>query len=153
MGRSAAVIERLQQGRLGRLVKFGAVSAVSIVITQASLAILFGFVRMSARPANILAACISTIPAYQLSRRWVWQKSGPSHMTREVVPFWSMALLGLAFSTWAAGVMEQWAKHHLHSHLSQTLAIMVSSLASYGVLWLVRFFVLDHLVFHDREVL
>jgi putative flippase GtrA len=156
MGRPAAVIERLQQGRLGRLVKFGAVSAVSIVLSQSLLALFVGVMRLHEQLGAILSASISTLPAFQLSRRWVWRKQGSSHMTREVLPFWFMALLGLALSTFVVGITGRWARHHIDvqkHHLTFTLVVMLSQLAAYGVLWLVRFFVLDHLVFHEREVI
>ena len=38
---------------------------------------------------------LSAIPAYLLSRYWVWQKRGKNHFWREVVPFWSLAFVGL----------------------------------------------------------
>lgn len=145
------LLDRLRSGRVGRLVKFGMVSAVSIVVSQVSIAVLFGLFRLSAQWSNIGAACIALVPSFQLSRRWVWQKKGSSHLTREVVPFWAMALIGLALSTVAAGLAEDWAKANLTSHFARTIVVMVGVLGSYGVLWLARFFILDHLVFHDRE--
>ncbi|HEX2117654.1 MAG TPA: hypothetical protein VHF91_00595, partial [Acidimicrobiales bacterium] len=39
---------------------------------------------------------------YYLNRKWAWGKKGKSHLMKEIVPFWSLALLGLIFSTWAA---------------------------------------------------
>ncbi len=151
MARPAAVIERLQQGRLGRLVKFGAVSAVSILISQSLLALFVGVMRLHEQVGAVLSASISTLPAFQLSRRWVWRKKGSSHLTREVLPFWFMALLGLALSTFTVGVTGRWARQNIDSHLTFTLVVMISQLAAYGALWLVRFFVLDHLVFHNRN--
>ena len=42
---------------------------------------------------------ISAFPAYYLSRKWVWGKSGKSHFKKEVLPFWIFVFIGLVFST------------------------------------------------------
>lgn len=141
---------RFRSERWRRLFRYSAVSVVAVLVNQTALAIGFGLLHLPARTANLFATACATVPAFQLNRRWVWKQSGRSHFRREVLPFWVMAFLGLAFSTWSTGVGESWAEDNVSSRALQTIVVMASSLASYGLLWVAKFLVLDHLVFADR---
>ncbi|HUR49576.1 MAG TPA: GtrA family protein [Acidimicrobiales bacterium] len=131
--------------RVRRLIKFGAVSAVAVVISQITLLVTFGLLHWTARPANLAAFVLATIPSFELNRRWTWRRSGRTHMRREVIPFWVLAFAGLFVSDVATRFAEN-ASEDLASRTSRTLVIMGASLATYGVLWLVKFALLDHLV-------
>jgi uncharacterized membrane protein len=69
------------------------------------------------------------------------------------VPFWAMALLGLAFSTWAAGVAESNAHRITSSHFGATVIVMAAALGAFGVLWIGKFVVLNKVLFvhHGEE--
>jgi GtrA-like protein len=54
------------------------------------------------RPANVIACAVAAVPSFHLNRSWAWGRRGRSRLLREVAPFWALAFLGLAFSTWAA---------------------------------------------------
>ena len=84
-----------------KLIKYAGVSLISTIVSQVVLLFTFGiFHVMSEVPANIVANLFATIPSYTLNRRWVWGKSDRSHFWREVVPFWVLSFVGLAFSAW-----------------------------------------------------
>ena len=78
--------------------KYSAVSIINVAVGQALL-VLFAALLHNAWVANILAVCLSAIPAYYLTRAWVWGKKGKSHLTKEVLPFWGFAFAGLIMST------------------------------------------------------
>ena len=80
---------------------------------------------------------ISAGPAYVISRYWVWQKTGKSHFMSEVVPFWSLALVGLAAST----ALVSYASDYSDS----TVVLMGANLVAFGGVWVVKFFVLEFL--------
>ena len=54
---------------------------------------------MPAVAANVVANVVATVPSYVLNRRWVWGRGGRSHFWREVMPFWVLSFIGLAFSS------------------------------------------------------
>ena len=62
--------------------------------------------------ATLAGNLIATLPAYQLNRTWTWGKRGRSHFRREIVPFWTMSFLSIAFSQLGAF----WARHEEHAH-------------------------------------
>jgi putative flippase GtrA len=131
-----------------KLIKYASVSAISTIVSQVTLFMTFGVFRvMSEVPANILANVIATIPSYTLNRRWVWGKNGKSHFWREVMPFWVLSFIGLAFSSvavWAAG---SFARHHNLGHGSTTLLVNAANLMSFAILWIVKFVIYNKL-FH-----
>ena len=81
-----------------KLLKYSAVSAISVVIGETCLVIFQLVLGLSPGWANLAAAAVATFPSYELNRTWAWGKSGKSHLWKEVVPFWVLAFVGLALS-------------------------------------------------------
>ena len=75
------------------------VSVVNVVVGQSLLLMFHAILGWPQAAANALAVLISAVPAYYLSRAWVWGKSGKSHFKKEVLPFWIFVFIGLVFST------------------------------------------------------
>jgi putative flippase GtrA len=141
----AAPTARVSAASLRKLFRYSLVSVVSAAVGQATLIGLYGFARWSAREANVVSCCLAALPSYYLNRRWVWRKSGSSHLLKEIVPFWLLALLGLGFSTWFVGVMDTWARHNTTSRPLRTLVVVFASAAGFGVLWFVKLLVLNRM--------
>lgn len=139
---------RTDTGR--KLIRYGLASVVNVIVAQAVLAFAFGLLHWSARPAAVLAAVVAAVPAYWLARRWVWGRSGRSHLVKEVLPFWALALVGLALTTWVAGEAEAVGTDATSSRAGQTVILMGSVLAISAVFWAVRFFLLNGILFADR---
>ena len=139
--RPVGVLARFR--RLGP--KFVAVSLIGTVISQSLIVLFKGRWDWNGAVANLVAVCISAVPSYYLNRAWVWGKRGSSSMAREVLPFWIMTLAGLALSTFFAYVADRiW---------DATIAVNIANLAGFGVLWVVKFLVLDQYVFSSAEPL
>jgi putative flippase GtrA len=125
--------------------KFIAVSLIGTVISQSLIVLFKGQWDWNGGVANLVAVCISAVPSYYLNRAWVWGKRGSSSMAREVLPFWIMTLAGLALSTFFAYVADRiW---------DATIAVNIANLVGFGVLWFVKFLVLDQYVFSSAEPL
>jgi putative flippase GtrA len=147
-------IRRFLLSELGQKgLKYVAVSALSITVTEAVLAFAFGVLGWRARVANLVAFVSGGIPAYVLNRRWTWRKTGRSHLTREVLPFWALAFIGLALSTLAVGFAEDAAPELTDSRSRQTVLVMAASLAAYGAVWTGKFIAFDRLLFGERALL
>lgn len=134
-----------------KLVRYGMASAVNVVVAEAVLAFAFGLLHWSARRAAVLAAVVAAFPAFWLARRWVWGRTGRSHLMKEVVPFWALALIGLALTTWVAGIAEDAGADVTDSRLGQTIILMASVLGVSLLFWAVRFVLLNGILFADRE--
>ena len=132
--------------------RYTMVSVISVVLGQVLLAVTFGLLKWSAAWSNVFAVGVSAIPAYYLNRAWAWGKRGRSHFMKEVLPFWAMAFLGLALSTFFVDVAHHRAVNYSDSRLLQTAIINGASIAAFGVLWVAKFVVLNKLMFaHHPE--
>jgi putative flippase GtrA len=130
--------------RRQRLLRFGAVSVMNVTITQVLLQSFYRVTSLGAAWSNVLAVSLSAAPAFLVLRRWVWGKTCNHSVTREIVPFWTYTLLGLAISTAAvAGVEERW---------ESAIAVSLANIAAFGVLWITKFVLLDRWLFADRSV-
>jgi putative flippase GtrA len=138
--------------RWGRKVlRYSLVSVTSIAVSQSVLIVAFGMLHWTARLANVVGCAAATVPSYYLNRSWTWGRRGRSHLWREVVPFWALAFLGLAFSTWAADFASALASQAAASHATTTAIVMTGSLLAFGVLWIGKFAVINALLFTGRS--
>ena len=150
MSRPAPSLQLLRTATGRKLLRYGMASVVNVVVAQVVLALAFGVLHWTARAAAVLAAVVAAGPAFWLARSWVWGRSGRSHLVKEVLPFWGMALLGLALTTWVAGVAEAAGTDLTDSRLGQTLILMGAVFGISGVIWAARFFVLNGVLFAER---
>src|ERR1700730_2905309 len=112
---------RTPEGR--KVVRYAVVSVISLIVSLIVLGVCHGLINWSAFWSNIAATAVATVPSYELNRKWAWGKSGKSHLWKEVVPFWVLAFIGLAFSTYWAVAADSLAKHHHFSHLGRTVVV------------------------------
>jgi putative flippase GtrA len=121
---------------------------VSVATTLLSAGVLVGLVLgagMGAGPANVVAVCCGIPVSYVANRRWTWRRTGRGSVAREVVPFWILSLAGLLTSTlvvtWVSELTAAW------SDGVRAAALPAAEAATFAVLWLVQFAVLDRLIF------
>jgi putative flippase GtrA len=137
----------LQRPGLRKLIKYSMVSLISVVVSQIVQLGTF-FLTHNGVLSSIVAVAAGTVPSYELNRRWTWRKNGPSHLWREIVPFWVMSFIGLVFSTVCVYGAEQWAETRDLGKTNTALLLNASSLAAFGLLWVGKFLIINHLLFH-----
>lgn len=141
--------ERPRRERLRQLARYAACSVVSIVITEALLALVYGDLRLAPAVAcSMLASAVAAVPTFFLYRSWVWRLQGPSRLRAEVVPFWIVTAAGILLSTLGVAAVTAFVPQGVfHGHLARAAVVDGASVASFGVLWVARFVVLDRWVF------
>jgi putative flippase GtrA len=137
-----------------KLIRYSATSMICVVLSTAILTFLVGVLHWGAFGASLTATAVSTVPSYELNRKWAWGKSGKGHVWREVVPFWTLAFIGLAFSTWASVEAESVAKHHHFPHLLHTVVVDGAFIGAFGVLWVGKFVIFNKILFahHPQDL-
>lgn len=123
-----------------KLLRYSTASVVGVITGQAALLICFVGFGMAAIPANLISCVAGGIPNYSINRAWTFDKHGKNSLTREVIPFWSMALAGLVLST----VAVAWADNRFDG---SALAVVFANTGSFGILWIAKFFILDRVLF------
>lgn len=129
-----------------KLIRYTTVSAISALTSLVILSFVYGVLQLWTEvPSVLFANVMAGIPSYFLNRQWVWGKSGRSHLWREVLPFWVMSLTGIGFALFTASLARNFAlDHHLH-HLARTVLVVGANVAAFGIVWLLKFIVLNRL--------
>ena len=115
--------------------RYLALSVLNVVNHQVVLFVGNSVVGLSAGLANVIAATVSAVPSFIVSYRWVWKSAG--NPRNQILPFWLIALAGLAVSTGMAIVAER--------AFGAGLAVNAGALAGYFFVWVAKFFLLDRL--------
>ncbi|MEM9204465.1 MAG: GtrA family protein [Actinomycetota bacterium] len=126
-----------------KLLRYCGVSVINVIVGQAILAFCLAVVGLGGVPSQVIAAMLSAIPAYILSKRWVWKQTGQDSFRNEVLPFWIIALVGLIFAVSSIAVVEQFTDN--------TPVIMLTSLGAYGVVWVAKYLILDRLMWASSD--
>ncbi len=137
----------LQTPVFRKLVKYSMVSLVSILVSQITQLVAF-FLTHNGVLSSLIAVAVGTVPSYELNRRWTWKKNGPSHLWREIVPFWVMSFIGLVFSTLCVFFAERWADDRGLTKAHTALLLNLASLFAFGILWIGKFVIINRLLFH-----
>jgi putative flippase GtrA len=97
--------------------------------------------------ATLSGNLVAVVPSYYWNRAWAWGKRGKSHFRREIVPYWSMAFLGIAFSQLGA----LWARHEVHSHnwsrFDSTAVVSLTNVLCFAIFFLLKLMVFNR-IFH-----
>lgn len=119
------------------MVRFLAVTVCNVTLSQIVLYIGNGLLGISGGWASVIAALVGMGPAYYLSRRWVWGKSGSHSFRTELAPFFGIAILGLVISAAFAEAADR--------TFGAGLLVNVGNLLGYFVVWVIKFLLLDRL--------
>lgn len=135
---------RLRTPIVEKLLKYSVASGTGVVTDAVVLVLCAEAVGMSFMASHLTAVGVSSIPNYLINRYWTWQQQGKNRLWGEVVPFWVMSFLGFLLSTaFVAYAKEEWGT---------TIMVLIANLSGFGVLWILKFLVLDKLmwkVVHD----
>ena len=125
-----------------RLIRFGGVTIVSTVVGLATLFVGLRVFNQSGIVANFWSVVFSTPPAYYLNRAYVWGRGTTDHSaSREVGPFWILTLLGWVVSTIAIAIAD--------TQTDSEILLLVTQMASFAALWLVKFAFLEKFLWPD----
>lgn len=127
-----------------KLLRYCGVSVVNVITGNGTLLLCLEVFDLHRLLSVLIAWTVSTVPAYLLSRRWVWQQTGSNSVRNEVAPFWILALIGLLFSgfcVWIAGFFTD-----------NSLVLLVVNLGAFGVVWVAKYLVLERLMWGTGRV-
>ncbi len=136
-----------------KLIRYTTVSLISALTALVVLGLIYGVLRLGTEVVcALIANLVAGVPSYLLNRHWVWKKHGRSHIWREVVPFWVMSVTGILFALFTANLAHNFADNHHLQHLARTLLVEGANIAAFGILWVLKFLILNRLFAQIAEV-
>lgn len=135
-----SAVRRLRDEHGAKALRYCGVSAVNVTVGLSVLTVCHALLGWPAVTANLSAWMMATVPAYLLSRAWVWEQSGSHRLGGEVLPFWIVALVGLAISSLAVAFVERFTQ--------RTLFVVCGTMSAYGVVWIAKYLFLDQVIWH-----
>jgi putative flippase GtrA len=137
-----------------KIFRYSMVSVISTGVSFTVLFLVYGVGHLWPEvPSTVFANVVATFPSYWLNRTWAWGKTGRSHLVKEIIPFWAMAAVGIAFSIVGASIA-----HHIvvkdfpNNHLAATAIVLAANLISFGIFWVAKLFLFNRL-FHVPSLL
>lgn len=128
-----------------KIVRYSTASAAGVIVGQLTLILCYQALPWPGAtehwpgiPANLASVTLGAVPNYTINRYWTWSQTGRNRLWGEIIPFWTMSVLGAILSTIAVGYADRvWGT---------TIAVAAANLTGFGVLWIAKFFVLDRLM-------
>ena len=130
--------------------RYTVTSGVSFLVSQVSFVVFFAAHIFGAKYSSITATLIGAVPSYVMNRYWAWEKRDTNRLFGEVVPYIIMALISLAFSTWATDFADSHKGLVSGSHLLTVLWVDGAYILSFAILWIAKFAFLNRILFASR---
>jgi len=131
-----------------KLIRYTASSVITTAVSFTSIVVLYGFkIIPGVVWATLAGNVIATLPSYHLNRLWAWGKRGRSAFRAEIVPYWTLAFLGIAFSQIGAFWVRSVVHSHNWDHLVNTALVAGVNLVSFAIFWVLKL-VLFNKIFH-----
>src|SRR2546423_1210499 len=138
-----------ERTRRGRFVRYAAGSAGAVLVSALAFAIAYRLLGLGPQLASGAAFLAGALVNFSASRFWAWQRRQRSGLGRDVVAY---VLLALGMAVVALGVTSLTdAELAGADPTRRAILVEVSYFATYAALFLVRFLVLDRVVFRSRH--
>jgi len=129
-----------------KIFRYSMVSVISSAVSLIVIAIVYGVLHLwSEVPSTIFGNLVATFPSYWLNRKWAWGKHGRSHLWKEVVPFWTLAGVGIAFSIVGAAAARHVAIKYDLDHFETTVLVLLANVMSFGIFWVAKLLLFNKL--------
>jgi putative flippase GtrA len=149
----AGLLEHARSDVGRRAIRYSLTSLMGVIVTQVLLLLFLHVLNWKPIVSNLTAVIITSIPAFLLSKYWVWAKGGKAHVRREVIPFWAFSVAGWALSTLAVIWIVHLTKIPGNPQLKDgnKWAVQGANILGFGVLWVAKYLFLDKVMFGSKH--
>jgi putative flippase GtrA len=142
------MLHRLIRSRLATLfTRFAIGSAVATVCSQLTFLLVFGVLGASAALSGAAAFLAGVLPNFVIQRFWTWQRSGRVGMRTELLPYLAVITFNGLVATGVTAGVDWLVGSSIDDHALRTGVLAVAFATSYVLLFVVKFALLDRLVF------
>ena len=135
-----------------KIFRYSMVSVISTAVSLLTITLVYGVLHLWGEvTSTVFGNAVATFPSYWLNRKWAWGKHGSSHFIKEVVPFWTAAAAGIAFSIlWAALARHVAIKYQL-DHFETTIVVLAANVMSFAIFWVLKLMLFNRVFKHELE--
>jgi putative flippase GtrA len=133
-----------------RFSKFTAGSVLSTLLSQGALTGLFWLGGVNATTASLVAFVVGAIPNFLINWKWTWGRSGRPALVRELLPYLAVIIGGGLAATGLTTLTDHVLSPLVTDRGWRTVTLDLAYLASYALLFVVKFALLDR-VFGKRK--
>lgn len=129
----------------------GATSVGATVLSQGSYVALLAAARADATIASTIAFLVGACFNYVVGRRITWGRKKRPSPVRETLPYILVIAAGGAVSVGVATLVQHLITPMGLTNAERTTVLEIANIASYGLVFFVKFALLDRLVFRRHE--
>ncbi|MGK2879368.1 MAG: GtrA family protein [Mycobacterium sp.] len=135
-----------------RILLWARYAGASVIAGLISEAVFLGTYWFDAIPllASLLAFIAGAVPNYLMNRYWAWQRRGRADRTMEVLPYAAIVVGTAVIAILVTTAADHWVREHIEAHALQTTLVGAAFLATYGVMFVLKFVLFDRFIFVDR---
>lgn len=137
-------------GRWKLWFRYGASSVIAGVISEATFALTF-WLGATATAASLIAFVAGAVPNYLMNRYWAWGRRDRIGGARELLPYLVIILSTALVATLITNAADAVVRGRVEDHLSQTVLVSAAFLLTYGVMFVIKFFLFDRLIFAGQR--
>lgn len=139
------VVKQLRHPRVLLWWRYSASSVVATISSQLAFLIVYG---LGAAPAvaSLSAFVAGTVPNYLLNRRWTWPRGGRDRV-RDLLPYAAVVIGTAVIAIFVTTAVDHRVDGWTDSQALQTVLVGASYLATYGVMFVLKFVMFDRYVF------
>ncbi len=129
----------------GKVLRYATGSVVAAICSETAFVIMYGAVGATTTWATVIGWLAGALPNYWLNRSWTWRLRGRPRFVDEVLPYVAIILVTLVTAVVATNQVDRWLAGSSLGHPVKVALVSATFLAVYGVMFLLRFFLLDRL--------
>jgi putative flippase GtrA len=142
------VVRRVRTSRRAvRVTRYALGSVVALAASEIAFVLCYTTGVVGTTAASVIAFVAGAIPNYVLNRTWAWQRRGRVHVGREVFGYAVVSLISLATAAASTGWVNHAAPSITTSHLQRTALVAGTYMATYGVLFVLKFVAFELVIF------
>ncbi len=138
---------RSDEGR--KQLRYAGVSLVFVPLGQVLIQLFAAFVFNDGTDTNwtaasIASAAVLTVPNFFANKYFVWKQTSHEGLRTQVTVFWVAAMLGVSLATLLTYLVDAAIDGH---GWFEKLAVFFAQLTGFGIVWLIRYVILDKWIF------
>ena len=136
------VTDQLARPRAGRFVRYSVGSALATLVSAVTFALAYRGLQTGPAVASIAAFAAGVVVNFVANRFWAWSRRHRLGLGRDLAAYTTLAITTALAAVGVTSLIDQ--------HTDTWILVEVSYFATYAAMFLVKFVLLDRVIFRSR---